>query len=729
MRSIQITLLLLIIACLALPFSSAQEISDTDTSSVEQDMEPVSENLEENFRRAIENREKGYFTSALLRKLIWRKSEKYFKAVLAVDSTYNKVLYEYSILKGYKEEYWNAIDLLKAYRQFEPDDMTAYYKIYFYYDAICQDPEDEDLQKLNGNGNFNRYFLGEYYRQHDRLDEAKPIFESMLHFGSISPTAVNLSLARTTMQQNRPELAEAYYKEAMNIISNWYDATILFNDIKYIYSDAEIEFYNRLLNPNQAKIFFMKSWMRRSPNPSISLNTRIIEHLQRTLYAEKLYRQVRIGPKRYQAIEEQDIKVPAVYKLADRYDDRGLIYIRYGAPDDIAIATGGDGAASIRGKPWYEDLNSGESWLYNQTSDSPKQIFHFGHNLLTWEITPLLPVKMLEDCITWDKQYFQLYNSQIYHGNEMESRQLEQAMTIENEEKLEHRLQVDVYKPKNKQNFNIPYYLAAFARQENTGKYELYYSLSEELRNTTLDSLPVDSKVQFGLGIFDQNWNPLHDESNIITLKEIYTGMDTLGYWPGLYNFNLETGNTYYINFYTRIPNYDMLWGEKFKFTPGPINNQSMYMSDPELASVIVPTNLTGPMRKNNLLVIPKPDLNFVATNPVYVYFELYNLPINATEAFEYTIQYKLSLLEKQNNGFFKSITGLFTGNKNKLAVKVDGYAQSTETAEYTGLDLSKLDPGIYMLEISVSAPQYDINLSKSINIKLLEDNTAVAAN
>ena len=669
-------------------------------------------NLDAQIIMAQAYRAKGYFSSFVIRTRFWKNSEKYFQAVLAADSTMKNVLYEYSILKGYQEKYQQAIELLQHHLKFFPDDLDAYYKVYFYYDALIFRGNKNDVKLLQRPDELSRYFLGEYYRQKGKLEKAESIFNSLNSPPFISPCAILLSQAKLAFQQNMYKKAELYYNDAIEAISNEKDATILFHDIKYIFSDAELR-YLKNLNYLQAKNYIKKSWLRRNPFPSSSYNARLIEHLKRCDYAEKNHRQVKIGKTRWQAVDAV-FECPDIYDMADRYDDQGVIYIRYGPPNEKSRVCGGN--ATVEAGKWWEGLDSGESWFYYQTESTPAKIFHFIKTRMESQITPILPDKMLVDCMGWDKKYFRLLTS----SDDREKHQLQEMLELENEKVIYEGLNSDYYQwNEQEKNINVSCYLAGFARDEKKSNYELYYSLCSQFIATIPDTLDMETELNIGLGVFDENWNTVIQKNRVVSLDEIKTWIDSLGYWPGQLNFSLHNGQSYFTSLSLQIPTMDKMGGFKIKIASENDFNDKPFMSDLEPAGQITKTDESGQFIKNNLKVLPKPDLKYGLNNPLHLYFELYNLPMSEKKNVEYDIIYQIKSLGKLKKSFMDKLTGLFFSNDKKLSIAVQGFAAQKNTCEYMALDLSKLDPGLYNLEVSVTAQEYNLTLNKDFNFVL----------
>ena len=148
--------------------------------------------------------------------------------------------------------------------------------------------------------------------------------------------------------------------------------------------EDEAQAWRRLIKKKDSKLVaeISKFWAARDPTPSTTFNERLVQHWERIAYARKEFR--------------KSIKEP--YKT----DDRGLIYVKYGAPDrQKSLSLGSSVTEMMR---WHE-LARGDSgeigeltfsevksrmdkylthpecevWLYDRLVESESTLFIFGN--------------------------------------------------------------------------------------------------------------------------------------------------------------------------------------------------------------------------------------------------------------------------------------------------------------------------------------------------------------
>ncbi len=646
-------------------------------------------------------RERGYIRPQPLRFFDWKDAKKKFLQVMEVDSSFNKVLYEYAVFQGYKKEFMDGIKTLEAHRKYYPEDIKAFEKQNYYYDAICFLGEDEDIRELKQmDTDLARFYYGEYCRQHDMLEQADSVFQSLDGSRSISPTLYDFALAKLAVQQERYTDAERLYMAAIDTMATRMDVNFVYNDMKYVFSDAEFEYYDKIADKTDVRTFFKKSWLRRNPLPASPSNPRLIEHLKRMVYAEKNYRIVRVGKYRWSPQQWEINQVPHVYTLANRFEDRGVVYIRHGEPADKAIAFGGDlfdEWMQTSGKErWNESLRNGESWLYPASGTTPKMIFHFAMgNEAEPRLVPILPRIMVQDCYNWDKKYASYLNSHDY----VEVMQFEGDIVRENRKNIEIGLETDRHQwDREAHPIDMPFYIAAFAAPLGQTRYELYYSIPPQtINNDSVSYYDLD----LGLGIYDLQWDEIETTHKAIPVEDIIQQDDSLYAWTDQFTFTLDTID-HAISFYAKTKDLMHVGGHKFKLVPRTFNDTELCMSDLELARQLESSeNSDGKFIKNQLRVVPQPSLKFNPKNPVYVYFEIYNLPVTQSRL-EYQIQYKVNQKKAAKKGFLSNLPG-FKGNLLKeQSATLERYSASRFSPESIGLDMSAMEPGEYEIEVRI---------------------------
>ena len=206
-----------------------------------------------------------------------------------------------------------------------------------------------------------------------------------------------------------------------------------------------------------------------------------------------------------------------------------------------------------------------------------------------------------------------------------------------------------------------------------------------------------DTSLTFEKGfiVYDDQWQPvLRDESSVeLTVRKDRTYVD-------LYRFEVHP-ESYNIAFHAQPLETNFLGGWKFTREVASYGIADLQMSDVQLASRIEPTVDTNQFVKNNLLVVPNPAKVYSRVNPVYLYFELYNLGGNDKGITDYAIEYALNRTEDKGKGV-KNLFGLLGGkNKTSLFIRTEREGNEGDFVEYTTLDVSNVEPGEYTLTVT----------------------------
>ena len=353
------------------------------------------DNLTANYYYAIGQRETGKSRNPIERLLRFNSSENHFKKIIDIDSSFKDTYYQLAVLQLYRENYSEAVESAKHQLKINSSIESASTGIFHLYDVLLENENDENVENFlrSNNSEYDKYFLGEFYRRKDSLDKAETIFDSLIYENSpISLIPVYFSLVRLYVQEERYEEADKTYWKAVNSVKNQTDINLVLFDFEYILNARE---YKILYSPlslsafkNAMKIF----WTERDPLPSLPYNIRLIEHYKRLIYAEKNFRYDGLRLRIFDADQLAQIIHPPWYYLNDKFNDEGIIYIRFGEPDEQIL------------KP---SSVSETSWLYEANNKHPRMIFYFmvGKDSPTgyWTLVPmLLDPEYLKELQLWD---------------------------------------------------------------------------------------------------------------------------------------------------------------------------------------------------------------------------------------------------------------------------------------------------------------------------------------
>jgi len=162
-----------------------------------------------------------------------------------------------------------------------------------------------------------------------------------------------LELARTLYFMRRQDEAHsAYYEGARQARST--DAVALYRgDIAWVAEPDELEAFDAASGAERAE-WLRRFWTKRDVAEVRGPGERLAEHYRRYFYALRHYRLVSLH-RRYDVVNP--------YRNDQQlFDDRGIVYVRHGAPTRVAVQSG-------------VDFDPNETWLY--ADPDGELLFHF----------------------------------------------------------------------------------------------------------------------------------------------------------------------------------------------------------------------------------------------------------------------------------------------------------------------------------------------------------------
>ncbi len=664
------------------------------------------EDLEAHYNLGIAYRETGKFKALLLKKKDFSTSQKHFEKVLMQDSTFKDVLLQRGYLERWRRHWKKAIQW--AYRQLnlKPQTVSSHTGLFKLYRLFLHNAGSNEVITWlkNKNDSWAALFLAMHYRLNEQYAKADSIALSLLNQKnlSLSRIPVLLELARIYAVQEQDSLAGIYFQKALNSIQSPIDVEFMFEDCKYIFKDSELETYQHLTSVEDKKEFFVKFWTARNPIPAAEINIRAVEHFRRMAYAEKNYwfdgaRSWVNNPDKV-----QELRFPKTFYLNKEFNDKGLIYIRHGEPDDIA-RTGG------------ADVPTNESWHYYARNDRPEYIFHFlisqfagGSN---WRLVPYITNRaIIADRLGWDTQLDRLY----FADSQVEFSSLLATIANESREKVMQAMSTDFHTwDKEVQPMDMPYQLVNFQGADNKTLTEIYVGLSvKDIQAEKKNGLTY--RLEHGAAVFDQNWdaNGRYYQKEIVNIQN--PSQIHHGFWLYRYAFSLEPGE-HHITFYSEIPEQNKIGGENFLAEIPDFSRNNLQISDLILAYEVHPTVTDSVLAHHGFQIIPNPSKTFSRKEPVYVYYEIYNLTLDENGRTSFDIENEIKQLKKK-----KKILGLFGGGKRQsVAIKVSRTGKDASVQEFVIFDVKKMDPGKHLLTVKVKDKNTGQVIDKSVELIL----------
>ncbi|HEX7573792.1 MAG TPA: GWxTD domain-containing protein [Bacteroidota bacterium] len=657
-----------------------EEVMDRDTGSIAA-----------RYYCGICRREYGAQVAFIMRRVQWGKAMDDFLWVLARDSSYEDILYQLAVLYRYKEEYELALDLGRLQIERKPDLNDArlgLFKLYRFVLAVVS-PGDIFPLLRRRHDPFAVYFAGEALRRQKRYEESEQIFKAILgRTGAIPVQAIYCSLARISFTRGDPVQGEAYYWRAVDSISSWIGSAVLFEDIKYILADVELKQYRSLASDRKKSAFFHLFWNLRNPSPAAKTNVRLAEHERRMIRAENEFEYYGFRTHFNDPDKLHYLSFPRAFSLNQEFNDKGLVYIRHGDPDDIQRTMG-------------DNLN--ESWLYNGSDESPKRIFYFtqsnsaGNN---WRLTsfPEDP-QMWENLVMWDHRYNRLVNGQALDQAELQDQLREESGTT-----VSSGLATDEHTWKKAMKvFAVPHSISAFRGDGGKTLVNVSYALplgdiAKDLADTVKTLL-----VEIGLSMNRTNGEVMASELDTLSLP---LGSGTAGSYVELYRFVLRPDSVR-IAMHARPLGLEMVstWDRRIRIPDYPATVPML--SDIEL---LLPSNAKSSIEINGVKVIASPFDAVPQTKPLYVYWQIYNLTKDADGKTGYRSRVLLTPGESGPD------------DASIVAYDSDHAGPDESAAELARIDVRARDRGIYTLTVEITDRKMVSTFSKSRLLQLTGD-------
>lgn len=657
-------------------------------------------------QRAIAYREYGVRRALVLRKRDWKRSRQDFENLLAKDSTFKDVLYQYGILKRYQGDFDQALRLL--HRQLEVDANAVHVSVALFrlYHQFLHEKESEEvgLWLKSNPSEYASFFEAELLRKSGELKEADVKLSAVLKRArSIPLQPVLLARARIYYALGEHKIAESFVTQAIDIISRDTEGWLVLEDFKYILDDLEMQTFFDANTPAGYRSFFAGVINKRNPARSEDVDLRMQEHFRRLLDAEENYafyeaREAYRVTNNVLGDKMADTDFPMAYWLNGEFGDKGLIFIRHGEPANIV--------ASVN-----EATSFLESWRYRR----PKMDFHFeGHGQLA-ELVPTLPldIDVLEAREGWGGAYTRLASALRVQESETSfgrSRQLELDFIAYGNELFDQSLAYvhsgltsDRHKwSETTLHLPLPYFVASFQDASNatsdTTDVEIYFSVpigtvSEALKGR--DRLGIE----VGLSVHDHDWNEVYSSFEKLNV-DASRAKDAVA--VDYIRFE-AVPDSYHVNLHARITDTDWIGSYQFDYavpdySPGPAG-RTLLISDLVPAFEVTPMDRPSRYAKKGLYLRSNPGRGYRPEDPFFIYFEIYNLTYAENDLTDFEITYIL-----QPPGGKGKRKGLFRRGSGDplLSVTYERTSEELNLAEYGEIDMSAVPAGRYELKVVV---------------------------
>lgn len=503
--------------------------------------------------------------------------------------------------------------------------------------------------------------------------------------------------------------------------------------LRLILSEEERREFDRLKTDLEkahwAKIF----WKRNDPTPTTERNERLEEHLRRVQYARKWFK--------------------AATPLG--FDDRGVIYVKYGEPTERYTQPSGD-----------LHIRPNESWSYSDRI--PGLVFDFvsygeAYRLVD-DLRQALGVRsepgaelynllsLYESRAHVDPRYDEMagdlrrslatdfsenplapgqHNPFLANLNQAQQHIAEFASETK---KAQAEAPPVIYSyDYARKSLGIAQSLARFRAPDGKIRVEIYYGVPYRQLRFEPKGERWTTPLKEKFVVFDDEYEPVFIDSNVVELVAPTPEATQRGAYISQLNLSLDPGRYHLALRFENDP-AQRLGIVRSDFVCRPFPSDSLRLSDLQLSPRIEPATQQGMglranggasadrFIKHGARIMPLPGSTIIKDRPLHIYFEIYGLRLDSNRRSNYEIHYRLRTYE-EGKSLLGKVGDLFTGTPGLLSVTEVREGGRRDEFETIGLDLSRQPEGTFVLEVMVRDLVSGMEARSAAPIKLVSRN------
>ncbi len=541
--------------------------------------------------------------------------------------------------------------------------------------------------------------LARIYTNSGDKDLAKDIFYRIEKAGLDSLTArQRFLMSKELLHLEENELAcEAYFSAAREMDDQLAEEAL--EDIRDITtSDERREF--KLTPSGHKGLFLISFWNRKDPTVTTMTNERLVEH--------------------YRRIEE--VKKKFYSPLKPGYDERGRVYIKHGEPDQ-KISLNGNWA-----------IRDNETWLYSKNRSQPL-LYNFVARNNVYRMVYRLEEALVPDIQTEinmggsnivalfrsrgeiHPKYDQLANElSNFQGNIEQARHGSLMDLFAEEEMLTERgftegevTETFEYKPEEDP-MNFYYYPVSLKGQDTLSAMGVFFALPTDQIKVPDPFGAVDIPVDLEIVVYDSWWNEVTraKQSKTYRLNNFVSSKDQM--IPDLIGMQLKPGNYHLVVRMKQVKSNLMQIYKSNYSVPSFRSPDSLYVSDLLLAADVVEDKTPGKFNIRGHRIMPMPSSSFKKDQPVFIYYELYNVKPDSAGGKHIRVEYTVSSTAGELSAAQKIIRtlGRLIGVKDETGKVVSTFERDWERPGnidpiYLSIDAASYPPGRYNVMVTVS--------------------------
>ena len=235
-------------------------------------------------------------------------------------------------------------------------------------------------------------------------------------------------------------------------------------------------------------------------------------------------------------------------------------------------------------------------------------------------------------------------------------------------------------------------------------RLEFYTSFPGSALKLNTSDVPVTKYVDFFIEVDDTNFNAIISdkkrfaykiESIERVLNNQYVFQNSYSLSPGTYSVafvitDIDAATKGVIRKDLVVRDYSV---------------EKLSMSDLQLSSNIKPQSgkPNEAFVKNGLKVVPYTFTRIMRKNPIYLYFEIYNLTLDEQGITNFEVAYSVETIKPQRS-FWKKLGSIFSrSKKNIITTSTKRIGDSRDPFEYFALDLKNMENGETDLRVTIT--------------------------
>ena len=719
------------------------------------------------FRRALRKR-KNYAPALNGLGIVFRSTDKmldwaikYFRSAYQADRGYIDAYI--NLAEVYREiGDTKELDTYQRLVKVDPNHSDAWFqigRIYTYGEAgrsrNARKAQDAYLRQLEVNPQHfgARTYLGQIMKESGRVDEALAILKPVVGTPNVYQRRALLKLAEVHQTARDHNFADALLDAFVEGLEP--EERAVYYDLSLVAIGDELTRF-QTAPEEERKGLSEAFWAGRDPAPATVANERWIEHCRRVAYAREHF-----GGHEFP------------------WDARGEVYVRYGKPDHISASEDirfethpgvlavkdrlmnqagealphlllsrrminfyGSGKekgmddeqtlSTILGYPVYPVRGVWEYWIYTNVGRGVEVTFvqeytpgpykyaempHAGADVWVDEITGRNPVKNralpTHDELGGDKP-----RTDIQFRSNLTWQHLNPGLVMHRVARKTPEIYVQDFATAP---LDFYYDSARFKADDRSVNLEVYYGIpTRDLNYVKGADGRLTAYLKRGVALYDEDNKPVYRSSEEM---ELYTSgpvdttqiafvpeMDRLSAAPGTYRLSVQILDT--SSDKSQVYNREVVLS--------PFGDDSLRISDIEMAAMIRPSR-GSKFTKGKIEVVPNPSLFYMPGQPVFVYYEVYNLVKDEYGATKYRVSYELHSLHRGNIAVRTlNALGRLVGIDKKAEVVTVEYAHEGDRSDeygYLELDMSNTDPGHQLLIVKVSDEIADSRATSAVSL------------